>query len=90
MPDSMHATFAVLTSWGRTPDRAARTAPARQAQLDRFEKAVRAEFPDASDRQVQQMADARMRAFYVGLAKRSAAARRARKAARRTGGDEAA
>jgi hypothetical protein len=87
LPNSIDAQIAVLKSWGRTPDRAARTAPARDAQMARFLREVIAEFPDADDQAVAQMADARMRAHFKLMAKRSGEARRARKAA---GGDEAA
>jgi hypothetical protein len=37
---SMRARIAVHTSWAKTADRSARTAPARKAAMDRFEHEV--------------------------------------------------
>jgi hypothetical protein len=37
---SLRARMAAHSSWARTPDPAARTAPARKSFLDRFERAV--------------------------------------------------
>jgi hypothetical protein len=69
--------IAAEVSWSRTADRSARTRPARQAFLTRFEKEVD---PDGTlppgERQLR--AGHAMRAHMLRLAKRSAAARRAR------------
>jgi hypothetical protein len=64
------------TSWARTRDRAARTRPARDAFLQRFEKEVD---PDGTlpPEERRQRAEHAMRAYMLQLAKRSAAARKA-------------
>lgn len=77
MPNSTDATIAVLTSWGRTPDRTARTGPARQALEGKWEREAREEFPDATDEAVKLMAAARKKAHYLRMAKLSAQARKA-------------
>jgi hypothetical protein len=70
-------------SWSRTPDRAARTAPARKANLDRFEYKVD---PDnqLSPAERAKRAEFARKAYYTRLALKSAKARR-----RRSGGDAA-
>jgi hypothetical protein len=69
--------IAAEISWRRTADRSARTRPARQAFLSRFEKEVD---PDGTlppaERQVR--AEHAMRAHMLRLAKRAVAARRVR------------
>lgn len=69
-------------SWARTPDRAARTAPARKAFEDRFAAQVREQFPDIDDAEVATRAEHAKKAYYLRLALASAKARKA-KAARR-------
>lgn len=69
-------------SWARTTDRAARTAPARQAALDRFEREVDPDGTlDPADR--ARRADHARKAYFLRLALKSATARRARAVARR-------
>ncbi|ACU35571.1 hypothetical protein Amir_1622 [Actinosynnema mirum DSM 43827] len=76
---SLRARMAAHTSWANTADAAARTAPARAAQMARFERQVD---PDGvlpvGER--SRRAESAKRAYYLGLAAKSAAARRARKA----------
>jgi hypothetical protein len=76
---ALRARLAVHTSWANTSDRAARTAPARQAALERFERQVD---PDGflSDAERARRAEQAMRAYMARLALRSAQARRRRKA----------
>jgi hypothetical protein len=72
---SLRARLAVHTSWARTSDRSARTAPARRAALQRFESQVD---PDGvlplAER--AQRAEQAMRAHMARLALRSVQARR--------------
>lgn len=76
---SLRARLAVHTSWAQTTDRAARTAPARRAALQRFERQVD---PDGTVNPAERRrrAEQAMRAHMAGLALRSAQARRRRKA----------
>jgi len=79
-----HATAGRLgayAKWGRTVDRAAATEAARRASEGRWEREVRAEFPDLDDRTVEQLAAARRKAHFIRLGQASAAARRRKKAA---------
>jgi hypothetical protein len=76
---SLRARLAVHTSWAQTTDRAARTAPARRAALQRFERQVDPDGTvDPAER--RRRAEQAMRAHMAGLALRSAQARRRRKA----------
>lgn len=72
---SLRGRIAAHESWSRTPDRAARTANARRALLDRFEKQVD---PDGvlpvAER--QRRADHARKAHFSRLALRSASSRR--------------
>jgi len=76
---SLRARLAVHTSWVQTTDRAARTAPARRAALQRFERQVD---PDGTlnPAERRRRAEQAMRAHMAGLALQSAQARRRRKA----------
>lgn len=72
--------YGALKSWGQTPDRTARTAPARRSSpgsidywLDRLDPE---RFAEASDQQRLDAADAMRRAYFQGLALKSARARR--------------
>jgi hypothetical protein len=65
------------TSWANTEDPAARTAPARKAFLDRFDREY-AHLPEAD--RVRRAAHAR-KAYFTTLAAKSAEVRRARKQA---------
>lgn len=78
---SLQGQVAAHTSWAQTSDRSARTAPARKAFRDRFEDQVDPERKLAPDERARRAAHAR-KAFYAGLALKSAQARRAKKAAR--------
>lgn len=74
---SMRASIAAHTSWAKTPDPAARTAPARTAALARFEREVDPDgvLPDAE--RIRRAEHAR-KAYFQQLAYRSARARRAK------------
>jgi hypothetical protein len=76
---SLRARMASYSSWAQTHDPAARTAPARQAFKDRFERQVD---PDGvlPEPERQRRADAAKKAYYTGLALKSAKARRNRMA----------
>jgi len=75
---SLIASIAAHISWGRTPNRAARTEAARQAALDRFEAQVPPEVVDPAARAAA--AENLRRAYYKTLARKSAQARKAKKA----------
>lgn len=73
------ARIAAHQSWANTSDRSARTAPARRAALDRFERQVD---PDGSlppDERARRAEHAK-RAHFLALARKSALARRKSKA----------
>ena len=67
--------IAAEVSWSRTSDRSGRTRPARDAFLARFERQVD---PDGElpEQERRQRAEHAKRAYMLGLAKRSATARR--------------
>jgi len=75
---SLRARLASYASWAQTADPAARTAKARAAFQDRFEHQVdpKGVLPEADRRR---RADAARRAYFTGLALKSAKARRSRK-----------
>jgi len=75
---SLRGRMAAHASWANTPDRSARTAAARQAALDRFERDVDpgGTLPPA-ERALR--AENARKAYYSGLALKSAKARRGRK-----------
>ncbi|ASR56299.1 hypothetical protein [Cellulomonas sp. PSBB021] len=81
---SLVASLAAHESWAATPDRSARTAPARRALLAKFEREVD---PDGvlSPAERTRRAEHKRKAYYQRLALRSAQARRSRHA----GGDAA-
>lgn len=72
---TLKAEIAAHESWARTPDRAARTAPARKAALDRFEKQVD---PDGTllPAERARRAEHARKAHFKRLALKSAQARR--------------
>lgn len=73
------ASAAVHASWARTPDRAARTAPAREARWAKYlERARELQGPDATDEQVAQAAEHLRKADLARMALASAKARLAR------------
>jgi hypothetical protein len=77
MSEHINGRIAAEISWARTRDRAARTRPAREAFLKRFEKEVD---PDGTlpPEERRQRAEYAKRAYMLQLAKRSAAARKVR------------
>jgi hypothetical protein len=73
----MRAQVASHASWAQTVDRTARTAPARKAALDRFERQVDPEgLMDPATR--AQMAESARRTYFRALAYKSSRARAAR------------
>lgn len=77
MTKNINARIAAEASWARTHDRTARTRPAREAFLNRFEKEVD---PDGTlpPEERRQRAEHAKRAYMLRLAKRSAATRKAK------------
>ena len=77
MAKDINRRIAAEISWARTDDRAARTCPARETFLKRFEKEVD---PDGTlpPEERRQRAEHAKRAYMLQLAKRSASARKAR------------
>lgn len=65
-------------SWSRTTDRAARTAPARKAALDRFEREVDPEGRLTPDERARRAEHAR-KAYFSRLALKSVKVRRQRR-----------
>lgn len=80
---SLRSRLASFESWAKTADRAARTAPARTAQLARFAAKVD---PDGTMTPTARAAaaEAAMRAHYTRMALASARSRRERSAKRAT------
>lgn len=72
---SLAARIAAHSSWAHTPDRAARTAAARQAFADRFEREVDPDGVLPPAERAKRAASAR-KAYYLRLAAASAKARR--------------
>lgn len=75
---SLRGQIAAHTSWAKTPDRAARTAAARKAALDRFEREVDPENELLPAERAIRAENAR-KAYFARLALQSAKARRMRK-----------
>lgn len=75
---SMISRVGAAASWAATPDPAARTAPARQAAVDRFRRQIDAEYPDVPEVRRADMAEHARKAYFLKLALKSAQARRAR------------
>ena len=70
MTTSADARIAVLTSWAKTPDRSARTLPARNGLEARFQRDARAELgPEATDEAVRAAADAGRKLHFARLAR---------------------
>jgi hypothetical protein len=77
----LRASTAAHTSWARTPDRAARTAAAREARWARYlEQARELQGPQATPEAVEQAAEHLRQADLKRMAFASAKARRTRKA----------
>jgi len=72
---ALRAKIGAHASWANTPDPAARTAPARKAALDRFERQVD---PDGLLIPVERArrAEHARKVYFAGLALKSAQARR--------------
>jgi hypothetical protein len=77
MAKNINRRIAAEVSWARTRDRTARTRPARETFLKRFEKEVD---PDGTlpPEERRQRAEHAKRSYMLQLAKRSAAVRKAR------------
>jgi len=75
---SMTMRFAAHKSWANTTDRSARTAPARRASNKRFLEQAREQHPDATDAQIEQIAESLSKAYFTELSLKSAQARRIR------------
>lgn len=73
----LRSRLASHSSWARTTDRSARTAPARRAALERFERQVDPEGKLPDDLRIQ-MAESARKAYFTSLALKSAKARRAK------------
>ncbi|MDX3662373.1 hypothetical protein PV646_34145 [Streptomyces sp. ID05-26A] len=75
---SLRARIAAHTSWANTADPTARTAAARQASLDRFEKQVDPDGTmDPAER--SRRAESAKKAHFLKMAARSAEVRRAKR-----------
>jgi hypothetical protein len=75
----IRAELAVVESWARTPDRAARTAPAREANWQKYLDQARELAPEGADESdIEYRADCLRRADMKRLALASVKARRAR------------
>ena len=84
------ASIAAHESWARTPDRAARTAPARKAMLEKFYDAVDPDGVMSPPERAKAAENAR-RAYFKRLALKSVKARRlAKEAAARLNDDGSA
>jgi hypothetical protein len=77
MAKDINKRIAAEISWARTYDRSARTRPAREAFLKRFETEVE---PDGTlpPQERRERADHAKRAYMLQLAKRAVASRKAR------------
>lgn len=74
---SLKMRLAAHKSWANTRDRSKRTEAARQASHHtRFLDQARRDNPDATEQQLQDIADSLKKAFYTELALKSAQARR--------------
>jgi hypothetical protein len=77
MAKNINGRIGAEVSWARTQDRTARTRPARETFLKRFEKEVDPDGTLPPDER-RQRAEHAKRAYMLKLAKRSGAARKAR------------
>ncbi|WP_138842758.1 hypothetical protein [Rhodococcus pyridinivorans] len=75
---TLRAQIAAHESWARTDDRSARTAKARKAALDRFEREVDPN-GELTPQERSTRAEHARKAYFARLALKSAKARRARK-----------
>lgn len=74
----LHGQIGAFRSWAKTPDRSARTLPARMASLARFERQVDPDNQLAPAERAKRAEFAR-KAYFAELALKSAQARRRRK-----------
>jgi hypothetical protein len=74
---SLIASIASHESWAKTPDRAARTAPARRAMMDKFDREVDPHGVLTPQERAKRAENAKS-AYYKRLALQSARARRSR------------
>lgn len=74
---SLASSIAAHESWANTPDRAARTAPARAALMAKFEREVDPDGTLPPDERARR-AEHKRKAYFQRLALKSAKARRAR------------
>ncbi|AZM53299.1 hypothetical protein DMA15_12455 [Streptomyces sp. WAC 01529] len=82
---SLKMRIAAHTSWANTTDRSARTAAARKAShWTRFLDMAREQHPDATEQQIEQIAESLRKAHFTELALRSAASRRLNGQAKRS------
>ena len=72
---AMRAKLAAHVSWANTPDPAARTAAARKAALDRFDREVDPDGVLDPDERARRAAHAR-KAYFLSLSLKAAKARR--------------
>ena len=77
MAKNINRRIAAEVSWSRTTDRSARTRPARQAFLKRFEREVDPN-GELLPEERQRRAEHALRAYMLRLSKRAVAARRTR------------
>lgn len=78
MTPSAAARLAAHESWARTPDRSARTAPARRGLDARFEREARDRLgPEATSRQIADAAESARKAYYSRLSAAGVKARTA-------------
>lgn len=83
---SQIARIAVHTSWAKTEDRTARTAPGTRASMARFEKQVDPEGRLSPEERAKRAENAK-KAWFIALGRKSAKARAAKRAQREGGGD---
>lgn len=78
----LRARLGAHASWANTPDRQARTAPARAARAAKYEQRAREMHPDATDQQIAQVAEHLMKAEMTAMSLKAAQARKRKAAAR--------
>ena len=79
---TMRARLAAHMSHANDLDPAARTAPARAAQMSRFEEQARELHPDATEEQIARVAEHLRKAHFTRMAMASAKSRRAKATAK--------
>lgn len=80
MTTSSQAKIAAHTSWAKTADRSARTAPAHRGLAEKFLREAREELgPDATDKQVADAAESARKAHYLRMSAAGHAAKQAKR-----------